>query len=194
MVFPPSGDDTRYTVIPYYWLPENAVEERTRRDHVPYAVWNKQGIFNLTEGSRVDYEYIVAHIAKLSKRYRIKEIAYDMWGADKMRRDMEELGAENGFEVVMFGQGFRSMSPPSKDFFMFVSEGKIRHGNHPVLNWNVGNTVIQTDAAGNIKPHKGKSTEKIDGRVALLMGLARATIHSGVQAESVYESRGLLVL
>lgn len=132
-------------------------------------------------------------IAKLSERFRIREIAYDRYGAEKIRRDLEELGAEHGFEVIPFGQGFISMSPPSKDFYQFVMEGKIRHGKHPVLDWNMSNVIIDQDAAGNIKPNKKKSTEKIDGVVALVMGLARATIGGGIN-DSVYAERGLLFI
>ena len=197
LVFPPSGDDDKYTVLPYYWLPEEVIDLRTRRDHVPYAVWKKQGVFYTTEGNVVDYDYIVAFIAKLSERFRIREIAYDRYGAEKIRRDLEELGAEHGFVVFPFGQGYISMSPPSKDLYQLVMEGKIRHGGHPVLNWNMGNVIIDQDAAGNIKPNKQKSTEKIDGVVALVMGLARAMIradHHDVMTNSVYNNRGLLIL
>ncbi len=130
---------------------------------------------------------------QLSERFRIREIAYDRFGAEKIRRDLEELGAENGFVVFPFGQGYVSMSPPSKDFYQFVMEGKIRHGRHPVLDWNLGNVIVDQDAAGNIKPNKKKSTEKIDGVVALVMGLARATL-GGSKTDSVYNERGLLVL
>lgn len=193
LVFPPGGGDTKYTVLPFYWLPEDVIDLRTRRDHVPYAVWKKTGVFNTTEGNVVDYDYIVAFIAKLSERFRIREIAYDRYGAEKIRRDLEELGAEHGFTVFPFGQGFISMSPPSKDFYQFVMEGKIRHGRHPVLDWNMGNVIIDLDAAGNIKPNKKKSTEKIDGVVALIMGLARAMLGGG-GSESVYNERGLLIL
>ena len=193
LVFPPVGVDTKYTAMPFYWLPEDVIDLRTRRDHVPYAVWKKTGVFNTTEGNVVDYDYIVAFIAKLSERFRIREIAYDRYGAEKIRRDLEELGAEHGFTVFPFGQGFISMSPPSKDFFQFVMEGKIRHGKHPVLDWNMGNVIVDQDAAGNIKPNKKKSTEKIDGVVALIMGLARATLGGGIN-DSVYDERGLLFI
>ena len=191
LVFPPGPGDAKYTILPFYWLPEDVIDLRTRRDHVPYAVWKKMGVFNTTEGNVVDYDYIVAFIAKLTERFRIREIAYDCYGAEKIRRDLEEPGAEHGFVVFPFGQGFISMSPPSKDFYQFVMEGRIRHGRHPVLDWNMANVIVDQDAASNIKPNKKKSTEKIDGVVALVMGLARATIGGGV-AESVYDGRGIL--
>jgi len=227
LVFPPNGGDIvnavsnssnsrslKYTVLPFFWLPENAVRLRSRRDHVPYEIWanafikpQREGFnrelrsldsswgefINTTEGDVVDYDYVVSFIEKLSKKYKIKEIAYDRWGAEKIRRDLEEVGAENGFTVFPFGQGFSSMSPPSKDFYQYVVEKKIRHGNHPVLDWNMGNIIIRTDPAGNIKPDKSKSTEKIDGAVAVIMGFARAVIGGGT-AESIYDERGLIFI
>jgi phage terminase large subunit-like protein len=98
--------------------------------------------------------------------------------------------------VFPFGQGFISMSPPSKDFYQFVMEGKMRHARHPVLDWNIGNVIIDEDPAGNIKPNKRKSTEKIDGAVALIMGFARATLQAAEHTDSVYdrEERGILWL
>jgi phage terminase large subunit-like protein len=196
LVFPPVDDEDKYTVLPFYWLPEDVIDMRSRRDHVPYAVWKKQRVFYTTEGNIVDYDYIVAFIANLSGRFRIREIAYDRYGAEKIRRDLEELGAEHAFSVFPFGQGFISMSPPSKDFYQFVMEGKIRHARHPVLDWNIGNVIIDEDPAGNIKPNKRKSTEKIDGAIALIMGLARATLQAAVPTGSVYdrEERGILWL
>ena len=102
-----------------------------------------------------------------------------------MRRDLEELGEEKGFTVFTFGQGFASMSSASKDFYQFVMEGRMRHGRYPVLDWNMGNVIIDQDAAINIKPDEKKSTEKIDGTVALIMGLARATLGGGIDTDSV---------
>jgi phage terminase large subunit-like protein len=196
LVFPPAGEDEKYTVLPFFWLPDDVIDLRTRRDHVPYAVWKKAGVFNTTEGNVVDYDHIVAFIAKLTQRFRIREIAYDRFGAEKIRRDLEELGAENGFTVFPMGQGYLSLSPASKDFYQFVMEGKMRHGRHPVLDWNLANVIVDEDAAGNIKPNKKRSTEKIDGAVALIMGLARAALQDVSVIGSVYdrEERGLLWL
>ena len=194
LVFPPEGNDEKYTVLPYFWLPENAIDLRTRRDHVPYAVWRKMGIFNTTEGDVVDYDYITSFIEKLSEDFRIREIAYDRWGAEKIRRDLEELGAERAFTVFPFGQGFASMATPTRDLMQLVQEGKLRHGKHAVLDWNIGNVVAETDAHLNVKISKKKSTEKVDGAVSLVMGLARAMLMDGTDNGSVYdrEERGVL--
>jgi len=188
LVFPPRNEGDKFTVMPFFWLPENAIELRTRRDHVQYAVWEKMGVFNTTEGDVVDYDRVLKKIDELSEMYHIREIAYDRWGAEKIRRDLAELGDERGFTVFPFGQGWKSMSPPSKDLMQLVLENKFRHGKHPVLRWNVSNVIIDQDAAGNIKPNKERSTEKIDGAVAMIMGLARAMIHETSESDRIFDT------
>ena len=194
LVFPPYDNEGKYIILPFFWLPEAVISLRSRRDHVPYEVWHKMGVFNVTEGEVVDYDYIVTKIEELTQIYNIQEIAYDRFGAEKIRRDLQEVGDEYGFEVFPFGQGYRSMSPPSKDLFQYIVEKKLRHFKHPVLDWNMGNVIIEQDAAGNIKPNKAKSTEKIDGAVALIMGFARAVLKGGTENASVYDERGLLFI
>ena len=106
-----------------------------------------------------------------------------------MVQNLEDMG----FTMVPFGQGFRDMSPPSKELYKLLMEGNIVHGGHPVLKWMAQNVVMRQDPAGNIKPDKERSVEKIDGIVALIMGLDRA-IRYNDNSTSVYDSRGLLIL
>ena len=97
-----------------------------------------------------------------------------------------------GFTVVPFGQGFKDMSPPTKELMKLTLEQKIAHGAHPVLRWNMDNIFIRTDPAGNIKPDKEKSTEKIDGAVATIMALDRAQRVGITGGTSIYDERGIL--
>lgn len=108
-----------------------------------------------TEGNVVHYAAIKAFIEELGTRYDIREIAYDRWGAVQMSQNLEALG----FTVVPFGQGFKDMSPPSKERMKLALEGRIQHGGNKLLAWMVDNIHIRTDPAGNIKPDKQKSTE-----------------------------------
>jgi len=190
LVFPPVDDEDRFSVLPYFWLPEDSLPLRVRRDHVQYDVWERQGFIKTTEGNVVHYGFIESFIDELGAKFNIREIAFDRWGAVQMTQNLEGLG----FTVVPFGQGFASMSPPAKELMKLTLEGKIAHGGHPVLRWMMDNIFIRTDPAGNIKPDKEKSTEKIDGAVALIMALDRAVRCGGGTAESVYNERGLLVL
>lgn len=167
----------------------DTLDLRVRRDHVPYDLWERKGYLQTTEGNVVHYGFIEKFIESLGERFNIREIAFDRWGAVQMVQNLEGMG----FTVVPFGQGFKDMSPPTKELMKLVLEKKIAHGGHPVLRWNMDNIFIRTDPAGNIKADKEKSTEKIDGAIATIMALDRAIRCANEMTESVYDTRGLLV-
>lgn len=190
LAFPPLDDEDKYIILPYFWIPEDNLTLRVNRDHVPYDVWERQGYLQTTEGNVVHYGFIEQFIERLGERFNIREIAFDRWGAVQMVQNLEGMG----FTVVTFGQGFKDMSPPTKELMKLVLEQKIAHGGHPVLRWNMDNIYIRTDPAGNIKADKEKSTEKIDGAVATIMALDRAIRCGNDHGASVYDERGLLFL
>ena len=190
LVFPPLDETDKYIILPYFWIPEENMELRVRRDHVPYDVWERQGYLQTTEGNVVHYGYIEKFIESLGEKYNIREIAFDRWGAVQMVQNLEGMG----FTVVPFGQGFKDMSPPTKELMKLVLEERIAHGGHPVLRWMMDNIYVRTDPAGNIKPDKEKSTEKIDGAVATVMALDRAIRCGNDTSESVYDERGILFI
>lgn len=190
LVFPPLDEDDKYIILPYFWIPEDNLTLRVNRDHVPYDVWERQGYLQTTEGNVVHYSFIEKFIERLGERFNIREIAFDRWGAVQMVQNLESMG----FTVVPFGQGFKDMSPPTKELMKLVLEQKIAHGGHPVLRWNMDNIYIRTDPAGNIKADKEKSTEKIDGAVATIMALDRAIRCGNDHGASVYDERGILFI
>ena len=190
LVFPPLDEEDKYYILPYFWIPEETLDLRVRRDHVPYDLWERQGTLMTTEGNVVHYGYIEKFIERLGEKFNIREIAFDRWGAVQMVQNLEGMG----FTVVPFGQGFKDMSPPTKELMKLVLEEKIAHGGHPVLRWMMDNIFIRTDPAGNIKADKEKSTEKIDGAIATIMGLDRAIRCGNDTGASVYDSRGLLFI
>lgn len=190
LVFPPLDEEDKYIILPYFWIPEDNLTLRVNRDHVPYDVWERQGFLQTTEGNVVHYGFIEQFIERLGERFNIREIAFDRWGAVQMVQNLEGMA----FTVVPFGQGFKDMSPPTKELMKLVLEQKIAHGGHPVLRWNMDNIYIRTDPAGNIKADKEKSTEKIDGAVATIMALDRAIRCGNDHGASVYDERGLLFL
>ena len=190
LVFPPTEEDDHYYILPYFWLPEETLDLRVRRDHVPYDLWQRQGFLMTTEGNVVHYGFIENFIDELGTRFNIREIAFDRWGAVQMSQNLEGLG----FTLVQFGQGYRDMSPPTKELMKLTLEQKIAHNGHPVLRWNMDNIFIKRDPAGNIKPDKEKSTEKIDGTVATIMALDRAIRCGNDSGDSIYDERDLLVL
>lgn len=187
LMFPPRNEEEKYIMLPFFWIPEDTIPIRVRRASVPYDIWLKQGYLNATEGNVIHYGFIEKFIEKLGEQYHILEIAFDRWGATQMVQDLEGMG----FTVVPFGQGYKDMSPPTKEFYKLLMEGRIIHGGNPVMRWMAGNVVVDRDPAENIKPTKAKSAEKIDGIVAAIMALDRCIRHE--EQSSVYDERGLMV-
>ena len=172
LLFPPCGDDRKWSVLPNLFLPEEAIEQRSKRDRVPYDQWRRQGFFNLTPGNVIDYDYIRAKVQELASQYDIREIAFDRYNSSQIVTQL--MG--DGFTMVPFGQGYVDMNSPVKRLMELVLTGDLAHGGNPVLRWMANNCMAATDPAGNIKLDKSKSREKIDGMVALAMALGRAIL------------------
>ena len=199
LVFPPeSADDLVYTVLCYFWIPEENMLERARKDKVPYDMWTRAGLIEATPGNVIDYKWIIAALKATAEMFDLEEVAYDRWGATKIIQDLEDLGFNSvandadaekvpGQHLVQFGQGYKSMSPPCKELLNLVLQRRLAHGNNPVLRWMANNVVIATDPAGNIKLDKKRSIEKIDGMTALVMALDRAI--KAVEGGSSYDGK-----
>lgn len=180
--------DTGYRTLLRFWVPEDGARKREKRDRVPYQKWIKDGTITATPGETVDYDVLRRDINQLGERYDIREIAADRWNASQLITQLDG----DGFTIFAHGQGYASMSAPSKDLEKCVIAHQLDHGGNPVLRWMASNVSVEIDAAGNIKPSKKKSTERIDGIVALVMGLGRAAVAG--DGMSVYESRGFLTV
>jgi len=161
---------------------------------VPYETWEREGYIETTPGAATNYKYVVRSLADIAARYDVRAIAFDRWRIEDLRREMDAEGIE--IPMVEFIQGFKSFSPAIDELERLVADGRLVHDGNPVLNWNIGNTVIETDAAGNRKPTKVRSREKIDGLVALVMalGIAKRCAGAGdVQLISPWEDPDAVV-
>lgn len=189
-VFPPVDDDPLYRVVMRYWAPEAAIADRMRQQRASYATWQAEGWIEMIPGEVIDYEYIYRRIDEDATIFDVKQIAFDRWGASQVYVRMTAAG----IEMAQMGQGFASMTAPMKELEKLIMARGLAHGGNPVLAWNMHNLIAAKDAAGNIKPDKKLSVEKIDGGVALIMGLARATLHDPEAQRSVYDERGIRTL
>jgi len=176
------------SVLCYPFAPKENAHRRSKRDKVPFLDWYRGGFITLTDGDVIDYDVIRAKINELGKRFNIKCIAVDRWNCTQITTQLDG----DGFKVVPMGQGYQSMTAPTKEIEKLVVGRELRHNNHPVMNWCISNVSVEQDAAGNIKPSKKKSTERIDCAAALVNALA-GYLANPVK-ESIYETRGLLVL
>lgn len=187
LVFPPDGNGIdKYKVLPFFFIPADNIEKRVRKDRVPYDVWIREGYIQATSGNVIDYGMIEKKFFELQKQYDLQDVAFDRWGATQISQRLDD----EGFKMVAFGQGFASMAGPTKELMAMVLSKTIAHGGNPVLRWMANNMVVKQDPAGNLKPDKSKSGEKIDGMVALIMAIDRAIRHN----LSVYDERGILTM
>ncbi|WP_348826648.1 terminase TerL endonuclease subunit [Halomonas sp. RT37] len=159
-------------VWPYFWTPEKGLYERAKTDRVPYDAWVRDGWLRTTPGATVDYSFVAAEMAEIMADLDVELVAFDRWRIDVFKKDAEHLGME--FPLAPFGQGFKDMSPALDILEADLLNGRIRHGNHPVLTMCAANAVVTKDAAGNRKLDKHKATGRIDGMVALAMALGCA--------------------
>lgn len=170
LVFPPAEEGEPWKALVWQFLPRANLSRRMDRDGVPYNVWAEKGWITLTEGNVIDYGAIRALIRSLPERFAIKEIAFDRWNSTHLITEL----MEDGCPMVAMGQGFASMAGPTRELVGLVTGGNFSFGENEVVLWQGQNVVAQEDPAGNLKPAKDLSKEKIDGIVAILMGLGRA--------------------
>ena len=179
-----------FGILPRFFIPEETIALRSRRDRVPYDVWAREGQVIVTPGNVVDYDLVVERILEDGERFGCHELAYDPWNATHVANRLQD----EGMTIVPFRQGWKTMSPPTKELEKLVVSRKLRHGGNPVLRWMAGNVAVAQDPAGNLKPARDKSFEKIDGIVAVIMALGRAMLEPEETGGSIYEEEGLFVV
>lgn len=194
-VWPPEDpDEGTLDVACRFWIPGDAIEDRVVKHRVPYDLWVEEGWVIATDGDVVDHGEVCEEILRFHQVSPLEELAFDRWGSVQVSNTL----TEQGLTMVQFGQGYGSMSSPTKDLERLVLARMLRHGGHPVLRWMADNLEVSTDPAGNVKPRKPdhtKSSKKIDGMVSLIMAISRAlTGETSAPQESIYARRGALIL
>lgn len=182
LYFPEDGG----AVLPFTWCPKENLAEREEIDRVPYRTWASQGHITPTTGKAIDKRLIAATLAQIVTRYDVRGIAFDRWGMP----DLEKILSDEGITLPLepWGQGFASMGPAVDAFETAMLSDNLRHGMHPVLRWSAGNLMFDTDPAGNRKPSKARSIDRIDPMVALIMACGLAARDTGPE---VYQGSGI---
>lgn len=190
-VFPPDDTNDRWVILPLFFIPRGAREDdldkRKKRDKFDYRQHAEAGAIILTDGDVIDYDVIFNAFQDYAQDFEVVAVGIDRWNATSMATSITNAG----FEVSMFGQGFGSMSGPTKFLERKVLQRKIDHGGHPVLRSNARNVAIAQDAAENVKPVKDKGTGRIDGIVAAIIGIGISDEYAN-EGPSVYEKRGIV--
>jgi phage terminase large subunit-like protein len=162
-------DDPPYEIVPFFWTPQNTLAERTKRDRVPYEKWVEAGYMEAVPGNAIDFRFVTQRIAELSALYNIRVIGFDRWRIDVLKTWFDEYGVD--IPMVPIGQGFKDATLMVEAIENAMLNVTIKHDNHPVLKWNATNCSVVRDPAGNRKFDKSSRTARIDGFVAMCMGL-----------------------
>jgi len=149
-------------------VPSEGAAKRSRTDRVPYEQWIREGLITATNGSAVDQGFIREDINRIAREYRLRDLGFDEWNATKLSMELQG----DGIAVVKLRQGFRDLSEATKHLSALVTGRALKHGGHPLLRWMASNMVVKQNADGYLIPDKAKTTERIDGIVALIMGLS----------------------
>ncbi|MBK5204915.1 MAG: terminase large subunit [Polaromonas sp.] len=180
----------KWHVKAYFWTPAKGLRDRAKRDRAPYDIWEKEGLIRAIPGASVDYEAVAKDMMDILQDCNVHAIAFDRWRFDLLKKELDEIGAD--WPLLPFGQGFKDMAPAiDKLEELFLNE-QIAHGNNKVLEMCMANARIEKDAAGNRKMNKAKATGRIDGAVALAMAVG--VMPTETKQDSVYETRGILIL
>ncbi|NWG72717.1 MAG: terminase large subunit [Parvularculaceae bacterium] len=169
----------KYAVVPWIFVPADTISERGPRERKLFEAWARDGLVTATSGDMVDYEAVWQQLLELNDRYGVQEAVFDRWQASALIGKCEQVG----ILTVAHGQGYKDMSPAMKLAETLIGRGQIDHGGHPVLRWMFSNVRVKRDPADNIKPDKARSADRIDGIVAMLMGLQRANANAEAGGE-----------
>jgi len=169
LVLAAEDDDGNVHLLPRAWTPGDTLTERKLNDRAPYDAWVRAGQLIAVPGKAIDYDWVAMALAKVGEQMNLRQVNYDRWAIKQLKQAMDRLGINAPLEPM--GQGFMDMSPAVKAFQLLAVNGRVRHGNHPLLRWCFSNAVVVRDAADNCKLDKSKAYGRIDVAVAAVMAI-----------------------
>jgi phage terminase large subunit-like protein len=172
--FPQTGR-AGYDVIWRIWAPEATLPDLDKRTAGAATTWVKDGWLRLTPGEVTDYDFIRSTVLDDMETFDVQTVGLDMWNATHLANQL----ADDGVPLIEVRQGYRTVSPALKEIHRLITLGKkgderLRNGGNPVLRWMVDNLAVEMDPAGNVKPSKKSSADKIDGIAALVNAVSEA--------------------
>jgi len=187
----PNAERTQYKLLWRLWTPEDNLEALDKRTAGMASAWVKAGWIKTTPGNVVDYGFLEADIKSDNEKFDVQELAYDRWNSSQLVNNL----VEEGVPMVTMGQGYASMSAPTKEVQRLMLTGTeevpvLEHGGNPAVRWMIDNLAVAMDPAGNVKPDKANSGDKIDAVDALVMAIGR-TLAGEAEGDSIYETEDL---
>lgn len=175
-IFP--DEDGGVDVLWRHWCPQRAFDKLEDRTSGNARLWRDEGLLTVTQGDVADYDFILEQIGRDRERFDVRAIAYDRWNASQLVNDLLREDAP----MIQIGQGFAALSAPLKQINHLLLEGSVerprfRHGGNALMRWQVDNLGVAMDPAGNVKPDKRSSGDKIDGFSAAVDAMSEVLVH-----------------
>jgi phage terminase large subunit-like protein len=162
--------ESRLYMHPWFWIPEEGIAQRAKKDNVPYAEWARNGYVETTPGAETDWRFVTERIKQLAGLFDIRQIGYDRYGARDTKADLEDFG----LDMAELAQGPLSRNAPMRRIASAVRSQTLVHSGHPVLRWNIDCATVTQDANENlniVKPNRQAGSKRIDGVVAAIMAV-----------------------
>jgi phage terminase large subunit-like protein len=191
LVFP--EDDGGFKVLPFFWLPEESIDDRAAQDQRLVRRFVKQGHIETTEGNTLDMLHVAERLVEIFHTYDVQRIGFDRYNAAVPVSRLEQEGIPDVM-LRMMPQNTGTYNAPLKYLLSCLLDGKFHHDGNPVLRWMAQNMAVKEDHNGNLKPHKGNSADKIDGMSAMLMGMALAIDEGATNVIYSTEGAGVILL
>lgn len=183
VLFFPGEEGETAKVICRFWCPHENAVYRQQNDGIPYLEWAREGWLTLTDGDIIDTDFIYGEIMRLRNRFKIHSIAFDRWRAlPLVKRISEEVGPVGYTQTREFMEPFTQNTAhfhvPMTELEKMVISKTLSHGGNPVLRWMNRNVKLFCDGNGNMKIDRAKSSDKVDGMVALCMAMGQFLTYS----------------
>jgi len=190
LLFPPTGDDDKFTILPYFWIPAEKV--KNKEEAVDYLLWEQQGFVNIVSGNVVDDDLVKELIIACAEKYDVRMLGYDDWNSKKFITDLGKAGFPIEEKSSKVSQYMSTLSSPTKELYNMVVDGKLNHGGNPILRWMIGNVVLRYDTNNNYRIDKSKSSERVDGVSATINAICEWMTPPEEDAiNRIYANRGL---
>lgn len=172
-------DDGRlhyYCIDPQFYLPEDTVYSGDEKQVVErYQKWFNKGLLNVCDGYENDLNQIAKELIEDAQRVSLTEVPYDEWGGFQIAKTVDDAG----YTSIKMPKTTKTFSPAMKELEAAIAAGRFHHDGNPILSWMIGNVISKTGKNETEFPDKEKKFKKIDGAVALLMGISRAMVLAG---------------
>ncbi len=176
LVFPPQEGIDTWVALFNGWLPTSELEERERRDHVPYRDWIRKGFLNGCEGDIIDFEDVTQAILQAARDYDLRMVGFDPYLGATITQRLENELAGTPTKIALIPQGIKSISPPMKELERLIRSHEMLHVRNPAARWCFGNVQCVVDDNENMKPTKKRSAGRIDITVAWIIAFATAQL------------------